>query len=82
MFREFVCAKDRIEDEFDDRLTLAWCIAVLQRHEKLPSLKDWLSKHKTRTEPKQTVSQQRAMLQALSEHIGVPLRTKKTAHGQ
>jgi hypothetical protein len=63
-------------------MTLAWCIAVLNRREKLPSLKDWLSKHKTRTEPKQTVSQQRAMLQALSEQIGVPLRTRKAAHGE
>lgn len=69
-------AKDRVEDEHDRDVVLAWMGANFQRAEKMPDLKTVLAKKETAPR-RQTTAQKHAMLSMLSEHLGIPLRPRK-----
>lgn len=64
-----------IDDRRDQAITLAWNTAALGRMKTMPRLESLLTKRKG---PKavQTVPQQRAMLQVLSQQYGLPLRVR------
>lgn len=75
LFREFVLAKQRREEERDRDISHAWHVAAFSRQDKLPRLETLLvSKSQPSRQQTQTVSEQRTMLEALSQMIGVPLR--------
>jgi hypothetical protein len=74
-----VIAKEKRIDERNVGLSQAWHAAAWQRTKQMPSLEKVLT-----VEPKrQTVSEQRSMLEALSKTIGIPLRkaARTVAHG-
>jgi hypothetical protein len=73
LFREFVVAKQRAEDEHDARMTLAWTTAALTGRKKLPELKTLLAKREVRQNTRQLV----ASLQMISEVFKIPLGKKK-----
>lgn len=72
MWVEFEAAKARQKQQIQRDLVLAWHIEALQRQKKLPALEDLL-----RTRRRQTVGEQRAMLQMLGDQLGIPLRKRK-----
>ena len=72
-----MAAKRRHQDARDRDLTLAWQIEALHRAKRLPALKTLLDK--TEKPRPQTVSEQRTILEALSQTIGVPLRKRQVA---
>jgi len=69
LFREFHIGKDRDLDRYDERVTLAWCVAAFERQKKLPKLESLLSRRKP-----QTVADQRAVMQAIAQGWGLKLR--------
>lgn len=73
MFREFVVAQQRQEDDRDRDTVVAYSIAALSRAKKLPDLRVLLARNKRR---KQTVSEQKSMLHILSAQYGIPLRRR------
>lgn len=84
MFREFVVAKQRGEDDHDRDVALAWRIDALRRHKKLPSLKSLLVSG--RRNQKQTPKQMRTALHLLAAQYGGEVRTlmhaKKDTRGR
>jgi hypothetical protein len=76
LFREFAIAKERRLDERNAEMSQAWHSAAFQRAEKMPRLDSVLTKPVPK---RQTMSEQRAMLEALSKTIGIPLRTRTKA---
>jgi hypothetical protein len=73
LFREFVAAKQRREDQHDRDVTLAWRMAALERQKTLPKLETLLSKRGS----KQTAAEQRGVLHVLSAQYGIPIRTRR-----
>lgn len=69
--REFVVAKRLREDEADRDVALAWRTAALMRQKRLPSLKSLLIAPKKQ---KQTIEEQRAALEVLSQQFGGAIR--------
>jgi hypothetical protein len=59
LYREFAVAKQRIDEDFDRDVRLAWSIAAFQRQEKLPDLKTLLAHGKPLS---QTESDRRAVI--------------------
>jgi hypothetical protein len=76
LFREFVAAKRRVEDDAERDMVSAWEIANLTaaaRVGKLPPIDELISRRrqaKTRLSP----AAQRSQLAMVSEHIGVAIR--------
>jgi hypothetical protein len=72
-----VVAQQRIDDERDKAISLAWHVAALSRTKKFPELRTLLKK---RNRP-QSVPEQKAMLHILSEQYGIPLKRGKARRG-
>ena len=70
VFREFVIAKERREQDQDRAMALAWHVAAFSRQEKLPPLRRFL----TVAHRPQTRREQRSVLENLSTQYGIPLR--------
>jgi hypothetical protein len=71
LFREFVAARERAQDEHDRLITQAWWMANLSR-KKPPALSTLIKQR--HTEVAQTVSQARTVVEILSAQYGIPLR--------
>lgn len=74
LWNELAAARERLALDSKRDLAMAWHVAALSRQPKLPALADLLKHTQSR---RQTVGQQRVMLQMLSERLGIPLRRGK-----
>lgn len=63
-------------DEHDQRITLAWCVAVLNNRKRIPKLQTLLSRQRA-----QTPADQRAVMQSIAGHLGVTLLKRKRKKG-
>jgi len=87
LYREFAGARKRFEREAERDVTVAWHTIRLwvqtQNDKKLPSLESQLpSRGKTAAKTgRQTPKQMRAMIGAISQFYGLPMRTVKRKKG-
>jgi hypothetical protein len=70
LFRELVVAVRRAREDVQHDKALAYYVAALSRLDRLPPLERWLAVLPRR----QTVAQQRHVVEHLSERLGIPLR--------
>lgn len=68
-----MAGKQRAEDERDRALSLAWHVEAFARQKTLPKLETVLRRSSARP---QTLTEQRTMLQILSEQYGIPLQRR------
>ena len=89
LYREFAAARQRFERDADRDVTVAWHTIRLwvqtQNDKKLPSLASQLPKRagakgRDRSD-RQTPKQMRAMIRAISQFYGLPMRTVKRKKG-
>lgn len=73
IYRELVLSRERMMDEHDNAMTLAWTIVVLDRQKKVPELKTLFAK-RTQQQGRQSVGEMRSMLYALSAKYGLEVR--------
>lgn len=72
LFREFVAGKEREEASRARDLSFAWHVEAFARQKTLPRLEVLLQG--LQGPKRQSLSEQRAMLQVLSEQYGIPVR--------
>jgi hypothetical protein len=76
LFREFSAARQRLADQADRDIRLAWMTAALSRAKKLPPLPSLLStRHRT-----QTPAEQLLVMRKISAVLGIPLK-ERPRHG-
>ena len=89
LYREFAGARKRFERDAERDVTVAWHTIRLwvqtQNDKKLPSLESQLPKRAkgkiAERQERQTPKQMRAMIGAISQFYGLPMRTVKRKKG-
>ena len=74
--REFVVAKRKAMEHYDDLMMLAWTTAMLTRAKKIPALKDLLVSRKSSSR-KQSWAEQKAALSMISARFKIPVQRMK-----
>lgn len=72
LFREFTVARQRLQDDADQAIRLAWMMAALSRAKKMPPLASLLStRHR-----KQRPEEQLLVMRKISAVLGIPLKER------
>lgn len=77
LFREFVVARRRSQEESDRDLVLAWHTAAMTRAKKLPNIKELLSERKRGPAKRQTWQEQKAAIAMISARFKIPVQRMK-----